>query len=121
MVRMLCRAIPRWGQTDLRSGVHMAVGNLLCIAPESADSRSERDKELLEVAEARLRHSSYLELRGICCDFHNGALTLLGSVSSYYLRQVAQSLVLGLDGIEIIDNRLQVVAARAVQGRVAGG
>jgi len=119
-LRWRCQAIPPWGHTELQSGVHMSIGSLLSLAPKFTSHRSESDKDLLEVAEARLRHSSYLELRSISCDVYAGALTLRGSVSSYYLRQVAQSLVLGLTGIETIDNRLEVVPARSMQGRFVG-
>ena len=36
----------------------------------------------------------------------------MGLVSSYYLRQIAQILVQGLEGIEVIANRLEVVPGR---------
>jgi len=97
----------------------MSAGLMLAIAPEFAFHGCERDQELREVAEARLRHSAYLELRAINCEVSAGVLTLQGTVSSYYLRQVAQSLVLGLEGIDAIDNCLEVMPARPVQRRCA--
>jgi osmotically-inducible protein OsmY len=59
---------------------------------------------------ARLRCSAYLELRRVQCDYQDGVLTLAGNVSSHYLRQVAQVTVQGLEGIDAIDNQLEVVA-----------
>ena len=63
----------------------------------------------LEVeAEGRLRHAGYSPLRQLACHIHGRVLTILGRVPSYYMKQVAQSLLLELDGIEAIDNQLDV-------------
>ena len=40
----------------------------------------------------RLRASSYAGLRNVNCDCQEGAVTLRGEVSSYFLKQVAQEL-----------------------------
>ena len=64
-------------------------------------------------AELRLRQSLYPELRRVLCNCRHGILTLYGVVSSFYVRQIAEELVQGLPGIEIIDNQL-VVAAKQV-------
>jgi hypothetical protein len=58
--------------------------------------------------EKRLRQSAYLELRRIGWTIHKKVLRLDGFVSSYYLRQVAQAMLKGLDGIETIENCLEV-------------
>jgi osmotically-inducible protein OsmY len=63
-----------------------------------------------EEAERRLQQSLYPELRRILCNFRHGILTLYGVVSSFHVRQIAQELVQGLEGIEIIDNQLVVTA-----------
>ena len=66
------------------------------------------ERELVKrEAEARLRRSSYREVRGVTCEFHEGVLTLRGHLPSFYLKQVAQSLVYGIDGVEEINNRLE--------------
>ncbi len=59
-------------------------------------------------AGARLRCSAYRDIRGVTCEFHEGVLTLRGRVPSYYMKQIAQSLVLGMEEIEEINNRLEV-------------
>ena len=61
---------------------------------------------------ARLRQAPYLELRHVNCTFHDGILILQGQVSSYYLRQMAQTVVQGLEGVEAIDNQLEVIPGR---------
>ena len=61
-------------------------------------------------AQSRLRKSGYHELCLVSCDFHEGVLTLRGCVSSFYLKQVAQELIRRLDGVEEVNNRLEVVA-----------
>jgi osmotically-inducible protein OsmY len=68
-------------------------------------------------AEARLRQAPYLELRQVTCTCRAGVLHLRGTVSSYYLRQVAQALVQGLDGVEAIDNQLDVMPGRLPKNR----
>ncbi len=59
-------------------------------------------------AESTLLKSPYAELRHVSCEFHEGTLTLRGSVSRYYLKQVAQSAVSRLGGVAEIDNQLNV-------------
>ncbi len=66
-------------------------------------------KELVEVeAGARLRRSSYREVRCVTCEFHEGILTLRGRVPTYYLKQIAQSLVCRMEGVAEINNRVEV-------------
>jgi osmotically-inducible protein OsmY len=60
--------------------------------------------------EERLCQTSYLELRRLSAAFEKGVLTLNGYVSSYYLRQIAQAAVRDLEGIEAIDNRIEVIS-----------
>ncbi len=60
-------------------------------------------------AEGRLRHHPYLVLRRIACEYHDGILTLLGHVPTYYLKQIAQAAVAGIQGVERIKNEIQVV------------
>jgi osmotically-inducible protein OsmY len=49
-----------------------------------------------------------MELRRLACDFHEGVLTLHGRVSSFYLKQVAQTLVRDLPGVLQVINDLDV-------------
>lgn len=69
-----------------------------------------KEKSPIEsAAEARLRESCYHEVRRVKCLFHEGVLTLRGCVSSYYLKQIAQSLVCPMEGVDHVNNHVQVV------------
>jgi hypothetical protein len=67
-------------------------------------------QEIAERAQAKLRDSSYFELRDVCCDFSSGVLTLRGRVPSYHLKQLAQVNVAKLPGVVEVDNCVEVVA-----------
>ena len=58
--------------------------------------------------EAVLRSSSYLSLRRLSCEYHEGVLTIRGRVATFYLKQVAQSLLGKLEGVEVINNLVEV-------------
>ena len=58
--------------------------------------------------ESRLRGSSYPELRGVRCDYHEGVLTLRGTVSSFYTTQLAQALAARIPGVEEVVNHIEV-------------
>ena len=62
-------------------------------------------------AQSRLRTSGYRPLHCISCDFHEGVLTLRGHVSTFHLKQVAQTLIRDVDGVGEINNRLEVAAS----------
>jgi osmotically-inducible protein OsmY len=63
-----------------------------------------------ELAERCLRWSPYLALRSVSCECREGVLVLRGCLPSYYLKQVAQEVVARLEGVETVDNQIQVVA-----------
>jgi len=70
---------------------------------------------LAERAEARLRSNPYLALKNVSCDWRpgdkeDGVLVLSGCLPSYYLKQVAQTVVAQVEGVQRIDNRIQVVS-----------
>lgn len=66
-------------------------------------------ERIVAIAESKLRESHYFAVREIRCQFHDGVLILRGQVSSFYLKQVAQSLVCNIEKVAHIDNRLRVV------------
>ena len=61
-----------------------------------------------QVAANRLRGAGYTHLAQVACVFREGVLILRGRVPSFYLKQLAQSLVQPLDGVEQVDNRIEV-------------
>jgi len=64
-----------------------------------------------ERVERLLARHPYLALRRISCDFSDGLVTLRGCLPSYFLKQMAQTAIAEADGVERIDNRIEVVAA----------
>src|SRR5438132_1634396 len=66
-------------------------------------------QQIVEGAENRLRHNSYLALKNVHCDYHEGVLTLRGCLPTYYLKQVAQSVVAHVEGVQRIVNEIEVV------------
>jgi osmotically-inducible protein OsmY len=77
---------------------------------QRAQIPSLREKEIVESrATARLKRSAYLEVRHVACEFNEGMLRLRGRVPSYYLKQMAQMAVLGMDGVDELHNQLEVV------------
>jgi len=49
-------------------------------------------------------------LSRLCCEFQteSGVLHLRGAVSSYYLKQVAQELVVAVEGVRVVNNQIDV-------------
>ncbi|MBN2578816.1 MAG: hypothetical protein JXB10_07485 [Pirellulales bacterium] len=65
--------------------------------------------DVAERAEALLRNSAYLELRNVFCSFREGVLTLRGRVSSYHLKQLAQTFTGDLKEVAELKNQLEVL------------
>lgn len=68
--------------------------------------------ELSRRAEERLKESPYQQLHQVRCDFWEGVLTLRGRLTSFFLKQMAQTVVSQLDGVQECDNRIEVRAMR---------
>jgi osmotically-inducible protein OsmY len=66
-------------------------------------------RNLEEEAQKRLQQSLYPEVKRIACDYRDGTLTLVGSVSSFHARRIAEALVKDLEGIEKVSNELVIV------------
>ncbi|MGI6420020.1 MAG: BON domain-containing protein [Thermoguttaceae bacterium] len=83
----------------------------LLLASQSQERGLSEEKQVVQAeAQLRLRKSGYPELRLIACAFHEGVLTLRGRVTSFYLKQMAQTLIRELEGVGEINNRLVVAA-----------
>ena len=72
------------------------------------DTPPDTNVAIADAAERRLRGSSYNAVRHVKCEFREGILTLHGSVPSYYLKQIAQTLVCDTEGIAEVRNWLHV-------------
>ena len=89
-------------RTSTTSGVAGYTGGSL--SPASATGR-----HIEAAACTQLRQSAYAELWRIDCEYHEGILTLRGRVSSFYMKQIAQTIVQHVDGVERVVNRVEVV------------
>jgi osmotically-inducible protein OsmY len=69
------------------------------------------DDNIAERAESCLRGNSYLALKYVSCEYHDGVLTLRGCLPTYYLKQIAQAVVGRLDGVQHIVNDIEVTSA----------
>ena len=61
-------------------------------------------------AARRLDGCGYPALRNVDCEFQSGTLRLKGRVSSFYQKQVAQTVVTQIDGVRLVVNELEVAA-----------
>jgi osmotically-inducible protein OsmY len=64
---------------------------------------------IADLAERLLRSNPYLTLKNVSCDWHDGVVVLRGCVPSFYLKQIAQEVVASVEGVERIENQIEVV------------
>jgi len=78
--------------------------------------------EVEESVRSRFHNSPYFALRDIGCTYQDRILTLCGRLPTYYLKQLAQSMVADLDGVADVVNQIEVVTPRdrTVVGRGEG-
>ena len=82
--------------------IAMFVPDPACAEPETSQAG------MKELAERCLRSNPYLTLKSVSCDYLHGVLVLRGCLPTYYLKQLAQEVVGGLEGVERIDNQIDV-------------
>lgn len=61
------------------------------------------------LVQKRLSQSAYYALRYLSCQDHEGIVTIIGRVPSYYLKQVAQTIVSSIEQVGGVINRLEVI------------
>ncbi|HEV3339332.1 MAG TPA: BON domain-containing protein [Pirellulales bacterium] len=74
----------------------------------SYHQRPLNDALIAHRARQTLRSSSFVSLRRLTCDVHEGMLTLRGRLPSFYARQIALSLMADIEGVEEITDRVEV-------------
>jgi hypothetical protein len=83
--------------------------SLKSVAIEPTAQGANRGDALLAQANANLGGSPYYAVRRVLCELRDGNLVLNGRVPSYFLKQVAQTVVRhGMAGTIEIVNRVQV-------------
>ena len=75
--------------------------------------RADRQVGVEDVVRRRLAESCYFSCRPkqIECEYRDGVLTLRGRVPSFYLKQMAQTVLKEINGVERIDNQVDVVSS----------
>ena len=76
---------------------------------EACRSDTAADQMLAEIRR-RLNSKGYHVLRLIDCEYCDGAVVLRGRVPTYYLKQIAQSVLLNDPAVKTIANLIEVVA-----------
>ena len=92
----------------------MPVRNTACA--ERATETPNAQPAPADLAERRLRGHPYLALKNVSCGWLDGVLVLRGCLPSYYLKQVAQEAVARLEGVQAVDNQIQVVPPASRSG-----
>lgn len=75
------------------------------------------DEDLVSIARRRLSACGYAQLSCITCRFDHGVCVLRGTVSTFYLKQIAQEQIRSLQGVKQIVNELRVCAGEEPQTR----
>ncbi|MCA9070282.1 MAG: BON domain-containing protein, partial [Planctomycetaceae bacterium] len=57
---------------------------------------------------ARFAATGYTDLQQICGETKDHVMVLTGTVPSYYLKQVAQTVARNMEGVTHVENRLEV-------------
>ena len=72
--------------------------------------------EVTELVRVRLAENCHFAMhwREISCSYEKGVLILRGRVPSFYLKQVLQTTLKGIPGVNRIDNRVDVVSAEGL-------
>lgn len=68
--------------------------------------------DALRAIQRRLNASGYHALRQIEFEYCNGVVVLRGRVTTYYAKQLAQSLLLADPAIERVENLIEVINSR---------
>lgn len=69
---------------------------------------------LLSQVHGTLSNSPYVSTRNVQVDAEEGRVRLEGTVHTYFQKQMAQELVRRVDGVEMVENLLQVNWSQAV-------
>ena len=68
-----------------------------------------RIKSIVAKAQERIAQHSHLAVQRIWCECNGRTLFLYGQVPSFYLKQLAQTAVAGLEGVTQVVNEIEVL------------
>jgi osmotically-inducible protein OsmY len=66
------------------------------------------DMQLKDRVASRLEQNPHLSMRTLRCEAAEGHVVLRGTVRSYYQKQMAQEMLKTVDGVDTIENQLEV-------------
>jgi osmotically-inducible protein OsmY len=78
------------------------------LSPENVVREAQLDNRFEEKVSSALRQNPHLQTRNLRFEASEGRVTLRGQVSSWYQKQMAQETVLRLEGIDRVENYLEV-------------
>jgi hypothetical protein len=73
-----------------------------------ATTPTERSELLRDAVIAALRSSGYRHLRNLECKVREDLVILMGVLPSFYLKQVAQTIVMSVDQVREVRNAVEV-------------
>lgn len=95
-----------------RRGIHGTMEMITANAPERARVQCSwvrpAKARIQEAIEERFRKSGYLALRDVSCLAQEDEVHLLGRLPSYFLKQIAQEIAAGVEGVRRVINRIDV-------------
>lgn len=94
-------------QPSSKSGLAEAELSGSVLAASDGSSAGE-ETDIEEMARVRLQHSHYRAIRRVDCSFAGGVLTLTGQVPTFHYKQLAQTALSGLPGVDQIINSIRV-------------
>lgn len=74
-----------------------------------SSSLDARSNPVATEAKRRILHQPHLSVQRIWCEYAERTLFLHGQVPSFYLKQLAQTAVVGLDGVNQVVNEIEVI------------
>lgn len=77
-------------------------------ATDRTSRNAAHDHRIVDAAYRAFRASGYGQLLGLSVYCDDGRVTLQGRLPTFYLKQVAQSVLRSIDGIRDIDNDIKV-------------
>ena len=74
-------------------------------------AREQSKNDPASLVAARFRRSGYSFLWSISCEYHEGIVTISGTVPTFHLKQVAQELAAHTPGVRQVKNDLHVTSS----------
>jgi hypothetical protein len=71
-------------------------------------ARAPQSRRIAGAVQRQLQQSPYRSIRTLQCEYESGALVLRGSLPTFYLKQLAQSIALRVPGVAAIRDLIEV-------------